>query len=56
MRETPEELDELQALLDASLSRSTTHLRSIVAERTMAAEQLTRVLSGMCTLARKSVV
>ena len=31
MRETPEELNELQALLDASLSRSTAHLRSIVA-------------------------
>ena len=29
MRETPEELNELQALLDASLSRSTDHLRSI---------------------------
>src|ERR1041384_5893167 len=55
MRETPEELDELQALLDASLSRSTDHLRSIVAERTLTAEQLTRILDGMCTLALSTV-
>lgn len=55
MRETQEELDELQALLDASLSRSTSHLRSIVAERTMPAERLTRVLTGMCTLALSTV-
>ncbi|MFJ3636559.1 pyridoxamine 5'-phosphate oxidase family protein [Streptomyces sp. NPDC090085] len=55
MRETPEELDELQALLDASLSRSTDHLRSIVAERTVTAEQLTRILAGMCTLALSTV-
>jgi hypothetical protein len=34
MRETAEELDKLPALLDASLSRSTAHPRSIVAERT----------------------
>ncbi|MFI9589502.1 pyridoxamine 5'-phosphate oxidase family protein [Nonomuraea sp. NPDC052265] len=55
MRETPQELEELQALLDASLSRSTSHLRSIVAERTLNAEQLTRVLTGMCTLALSTV-
>ncbi|MGK5544308.1 pyridoxamine 5'-phosphate oxidase family protein [Streptomyces sp. URMC 127] len=55
MRETPEELDELQALLDASLSRSTTHLRSIIAERTLTAEQLVRLLTGMCTLALSTV-
>ncbi len=55
MRETPEELDELQALLDASLSRSTAHLRSIVAERTLTAEQLTQILTGMCTLALSTV-
>ncbi|HYN97409.1 MAG TPA: pyridoxamine 5'-phosphate oxidase family protein [Pilimelia sp.] len=55
MRETPEELAELQALLDVSLSRSTTHLRSIVTERTLTAEQLTRVLTGMCTLALSTV-
>lgn len=55
MRETPEELSELQALLDASLSGSTTHLRSIVTERTLTAEQLTQVLTGMCTLALSTV-
>lgn len=56
MRETPEELNELQVLLDASLSRSTAHLRSIInAERTLTAEQLTQVLTGMCTLALSTV-
>ncbi len=55
MRETSDELDELQALLDASLSRSTGHLRSIVVGRTITAEQLTRVLTGMCTLAVSTV-
>ncbi|MEU5868285.1 pyridoxamine 5'-phosphate oxidase family protein [Nonomuraea sp. NPDC047529] len=55
MRETPQELEELQALLDASLSRSTSHLRSIVTERTLDAEQLTRVLTGMCVLALSTV-
>lgn len=56
MHETPEELRELQALLDASLSRSTAHLRSIInSERTLTAEQLTQVLTGMCTLALSTV-
>ncbi|MGW4337929.1 pyridoxamine 5'-phosphate oxidase family protein [Rhodococcus koreensis] len=56
MRETPEELTELQALLDASLSRSTTHLRSIInTERTLTAAQLTEVITGMCTLALSTV-
>ena len=56
MRETPEELQELQALLDDSLSRSTAHLRSIISgERTLSAQQLTGVLTGMCTLALSTV-
>jgi len=56
MRETPEELEQLQALLDASLSRSTSHLRSIInTERTLTAEQLTRVLTGMQTLSIATV-
>ncbi|MCI0386893.1 pyridoxamine 5'-phosphate oxidase family protein [Streptomyces sp. CNQ085] len=56
MRETPEEFEELQALLDSSLSRSTPHLRSIVStERTLTAGQLTRVLTGMCTLSLATV-
>jgi hypothetical protein len=55
MHETAKELAKLQALLDASLSRSTAHLRSIVTERTMTAGQLTQVLDGMCTLAVSTV-
>ncbi|REE99980.1 pyridoxamine 5'-phosphate oxidase family protein [Thermomonospora umbrina] len=56
MRETVEELHELQTLLDASLSRSTSHLRSIInTERTLTAGQLTQVLVGMCTLALSTV-
>jgi uncharacterized pyridoxamine 5'-phosphate oxidase family protein len=55
VRETAEELDELQALLDASLSRSTTHLRSIITERTLTSKQLTQILTGMCTLALSTV-
>ena len=56
MRETPAELEALQALLDASLSRSTSHLRSIInTDRTLTAAQLTQVLTGMCTLALSTV-
>ena len=55
MRETPEELRELQALLDASLSRSTSHHRAIFTGRTLTAQQLVRVLTGMCTLAVSTV-
>ncbi|MFH9352414.1 pyridoxamine 5'-phosphate oxidase family protein [Kitasatospora sp. NPDC017646] len=56
MRETPDELHRLQALLDASLSRSTAHLRSIISsERSLTADRLTRVLTGMCTLALSTV-
>ncbi|MEV0900042.1 pyridoxamine 5'-phosphate oxidase family protein [Actinoplanes sp. NPDC049802] len=55
MRETAEELTELQSLLDASLSRATGHLQSIFTGRTVTAEQLTGVLTGMCTLALSTV-
>lgn len=55
MHETTEELADLQRLLDASLSRSTGHLRSIVEGRTITADQLTAVLTGMCTLALSTV-
>ncbi|MGA4545229.1 pyridoxamine 5'-phosphate oxidase family protein [Uniformispora flossi] len=56
MYETPAELDALQELLDASLSRATSHLRSIInAERSLTADQLTQVLTGMCTLALSTV-
>ncbi|MEV4398878.1 hypothetical protein [Nonomuraea sp. NPDC049607] len=46
MRETPEELKELETLLEASLSRSTSHLRSIVTGNTLTAEQITRIGTG----------
>jgi hypothetical protein len=55
VRETPVELAELQQLLSSSLARSTTHLRSIVVGRTVTAEELTRILTGMCTLAVATV-
>jgi hypothetical protein len=57
MYETEAELDELQVLLDRSLSGATAHLRSIVTpgERTLTARQLTDVLTGMCTLAISTV-
>lgn len=55
MHENAIQLEELQALLDDSLSRSTAHLRSIVTDRTMTAVQLSQVLSGMCTLAVSTV-
>ncbi|HWE89684.1 MAG TPA: pyridoxamine 5'-phosphate oxidase family protein [Pseudonocardiaceae bacterium] len=57
MFETEAELDELQALLDASLARSTEHLRSIVkpGERTLTARQLMRLINGMCTLSIATV-
>jgi len=56
MFETQAELDELQALLNDSLARSTTHLTSIVtSERTLTAAQLVGVLTGMCTLAISTV-
>ncbi len=56
MRETPNDLAELQTLLDSSLSRSTAHLRSIIdEENTLNAEDLTQLLTGMCTLALSTV-
>lgn len=57
MRETEAELNELQTLLDTSLSRSTTHLRSIIVagERTLTARQLVDVITGMCVLAISTV-
>ncbi|KQY32402.1 pyridoxamine 5'-phosphate oxidase [Nocardia sp. Root136] len=56
MRETSEDLAELQALLDASLSGATSHLRSIIdGENTLTAEQLAQTLTGMCTLALSTV-
>ena len=57
MHETDAELDELDALLDRSLSGATNHLRSIIqpGERTLTARQLAQVLSGMCVLTLATV-
>jgi hypothetical protein len=57
MWETDAELDELQALLDGSLSGATEHLRSIITpgERTLTARQLVGVITGMSTLSIATV-
>lgn len=57
MFETETELSELQTLLDESLTRASDHLKSIIrsGERTLTADQLVRVASGMCTLALATV-
>jgi hypothetical protein len=56
VHETEAELDNLDALLDRSLSLSTPHLRSIVQPgRTLTARQLATVLSGMCVLTLATV-
>ncbi|QYN34214.1 pyridoxamine 5'-phosphate oxidase family protein [Pseudonocardia sp. DSM 110487] len=56
MYETEPELRELQTLIDASLGRSTAHLQSIITgERSLSAEQMTRVLTGMCVLVLSTV-
>ncbi|GAA5118299.1 pyridoxamine 5'-phosphate oxidase family protein [Pseudonocardia adelaidensis] len=56
MYETETELQDLQTLLDASLGRSTAHLRSIITgERSLTAAQLARVLTGMCVLVLSTV-
>jgi hypothetical protein len=54
--ETEPEIRELQSLLDASLGRSTAHLRSIITgERSLSAEQVAQVLTGMCVLVLSTV-
>jgi hypothetical protein len=57
MHETEAELDELDTLLDRSLSAATAHLRSIIrpGERTLTARQLVTVLSGMNVLTLATV-
>jgi hypothetical protein len=57
MFETETELAELQTLLDSSLERASGHLRSIITpgERTLSAQQLTVVCTGMCTLSIATV-
>src|SRR6478609_1338582 len=56
MLETSDEIDALQALLDASHARATGHLRGIINdERTLTAEQLVALLTGMKVLSVASV-
>lgn len=51
MLETPEELDRLQNLLDASMAGAGPHLRDIISdERRLDAWQLTARLQGLCLL------
>jgi hypothetical protein len=51
MLETPEELDRLQSLLDASMASAGSHLRDIISvERRLDARQLAARLQGLCLL------
>jgi hypothetical protein len=51
MKETSEEVTELQRLLDAAYDRSTEHLRNIITgPRKLDAQDLTKVLTGMHTI------
>ena len=51
MRETPEEIAELQRLLDASLQSDNEHLLAIMTpERRVTADQMVRALDGMHVL------
>jgi len=51
MLESPQELDRLQSLLDASMASAGPHLRGIIsAERRLDARQLTGRLQGLCLL------
>ncbi len=56
MLETPDETAALQELLDASHARASGHLRSIIDDdRTLTAEQLVALLTGMKVLAVATV-
>ncbi|MHA3836447.1 pyridoxamine 5'-phosphate oxidase family protein [Terrabacter sp. AAH1] len=56
MLETSEETAALQSLLDASIARATGHLRAIITdERTLTAEQLVALLTGMKVLSVATV-
>jgi general stress protein 26 len=56
MFETPDELDRLQALLDASHARSTEHLRGIIDEdRTLGAGHIAGLLTGMKVITAATV-
>lgn len=56
MFETAKELADLQLLLDTSIASATTHLRSIIyGDRTLTAEQLVALLSGMKVISLATV-
>ncbi|HEX3221971.1 MAG TPA: pyridoxamine 5'-phosphate oxidase family protein [Nocardioides sp.] len=56
MFETPDELDRLQALLDASHARSTEHLRGIINDdRTLTASHIAGLLTGMKVITAATV-
>lgn len=56
MRETPAELEALQALLDASHASGSAHLRAIVSgDRRLAAQRLVDALQGMRVLSLATV-
>ncbi|WP_433555496.1 pyridoxamine 5'-phosphate oxidase family protein [Pseudonocardia xinjiangensis] len=56
MYETEPELRDLQTLIDTSRGRATAHLQSIITgERSLTAEQLVGVLTGMCVLVLSTV-
>lgn len=56
MLETPEELDRLQQVLDASMTSAGPHLRGIISdERRLDARQLTARLQGLCLLVLATV-
>jgi general stress protein 26 len=56
MLETRDETAALQSLLDASIARATGHLRGIITdERTLTAEQLVALLTGMKVLSVATV-
>ena len=56
MYETPEQIADLQRLLDESYETAGEHLRSIITpERRLTADQLTETLRGMCLLSLATV-
>jgi general stress protein 26 len=56
MLETPEELERLQSLLDASHARATEHLREIINDdRTLSARDIAALLTGMRVISTATV-
>jgi general stress protein 26 len=56
MFETPDELDRLQSLLDASHARATDHLRGIINDdRTLTARDVAALLTGMKVISAATV-